>query len=202
LAHCWQMLLKGLDEVKNSTFPFPTLEMFLIRLSYLKHLPQPEDCFKQESISLQINNKAQLPAFLEVGSKENVPFATVDTKAYESIDSILNLLLTSNEIILYHNLKNDVKIISVENCKLTISLMDTAPKGFTLKLQKILNSLTGQKWQIIVSSEDLGISTIAEQDKLKERAYVNSIRSNSMVQEVLNTFNDLEIIDIKNKKII
>ncbi len=43
LARTWQMLLKGLDEVRNTPMAIAAAEMILIRLAYASELPTPGD---------------------------------------------------------------------------------------------------------------------------------------------------------------
>lgn len=47
LARSWQMLLKGLGEVRVAPSPLPAAEMILIRLAYAADLPPPADLVKQ-----------------------------------------------------------------------------------------------------------------------------------------------------------
>ena len=47
LARTWQMLLKGLGEVRVAPSPLPAAEMILIRLAYAADLPPPADLVKQ-----------------------------------------------------------------------------------------------------------------------------------------------------------
>ena len=47
LAKAWQMLLKGMEEVKNAPKPFAAAEMALIRLGYGAQLPNPDDVIKK-----------------------------------------------------------------------------------------------------------------------------------------------------------
>ncbi|MFC3050409.1 DNA polymerase III subunit gamma/tau [Kordiimonas pumila] len=58
LTRAWQMLLKGLGEVKNAPSPIAAAEMVLIRLAYAANLPSPADLVKQ----LQDNGGAGAPA--------------------------------------------------------------------------------------------------------------------------------------------
>ncbi len=41
LTAAWQMLLKGIGEIKNTDYPAMALEMLLIRLAYLSEMPSP-----------------------------------------------------------------------------------------------------------------------------------------------------------------
>ncbi|WP_169543313.1 DNA polymerase III subunit gamma/tau [Sneathiella aquimaris] len=47
LARAWQMLLKGLDEVRNAPMTLAAAEMILVRLAYASDLPSPEDLAKK-----------------------------------------------------------------------------------------------------------------------------------------------------------
>ncbi len=47
LARAWQMLLKGLDEVRAAPSPIQAAEMVLIRLIHVAELPPPADLVKQ-----------------------------------------------------------------------------------------------------------------------------------------------------------
>ncbi len=43
LARTWQMLLKGLEEVRNAPVPLAAAEMILVRLAYVSDQPSPEE---------------------------------------------------------------------------------------------------------------------------------------------------------------
>ncbi len=60
LAKTWQMLLKGMEEVKNAPKVFAAAEMALIRLSYGSQLPNPDDVIKKLMAQNQAN-KSQPP---------------------------------------------------------------------------------------------------------------------------------------------
>ncbi|MBC8267234.1 MAG: DNA polymerase III subunit gamma/tau [Rhodospirillaceae bacterium] len=46
IARAWQMLLKGLAEVRNAPSPVQAVEMVLVRLAYVTDLPTPADALK------------------------------------------------------------------------------------------------------------------------------------------------------------
>jgi DNA polymerase III subunit gamma/tau len=46
IARAWQMLLKGLAEVRNAPSPVQAAEMVLVRLAYVTDLPTPADALK------------------------------------------------------------------------------------------------------------------------------------------------------------
>ena len=47
LARCWQLLLKGLGEVRQAPAPLAATEMVLVRLGYLADLPSPAELVQQ-----------------------------------------------------------------------------------------------------------------------------------------------------------
>lgn len=47
LARAWQMLLKGLDEVRKAPMSLAAAEMVLVRIAYVSDLPSPEELAKQ-----------------------------------------------------------------------------------------------------------------------------------------------------------
>ncbi len=46
LSRTWQMLLKGIAEVKDAARPIAAAEMVLVRIAYAAHLPSPEDVIR------------------------------------------------------------------------------------------------------------------------------------------------------------
>lgn len=56
LTRAWQMLLKGLDEVRNAPSPLAATEMIFVRMTYATGLPNPADLVKQ------LKNKPQTAA--------------------------------------------------------------------------------------------------------------------------------------------
>jgi len=46
LARAWQMLIKGLEDVRRAPNPISAVEMVIIRLSFVADLPSPEDLIK------------------------------------------------------------------------------------------------------------------------------------------------------------
>ena len=47
LARAWQMLLKGLDDVRLAPSPVLAAEMVLVRLAYAAELPPPSDLVRE-----------------------------------------------------------------------------------------------------------------------------------------------------------
>ena len=71
-------------------------------------------------------------------------------------------------------------------------------KTLQRQLQEFINKVTGKTWSIVnVDSKGL---TISEQQIAKDKEIQDNIALNPKIKEVLNTFTDLEIADIKPMK--
>jgi DNA polymerase-3 subunit gamma/tau len=55
LARCWQMLLKGLDEVRMAPSPIQAAEMLILRLAHTAELPTPEEVIRKINSSSEGN---------------------------------------------------------------------------------------------------------------------------------------------------
>jgi DNA polymerase-3 subunit gamma/tau len=55
LARCWQMLLKGLDEVRMAPSPIQAAEMLILRLAHTAELPTPEEVIRKIDNSSEDN---------------------------------------------------------------------------------------------------------------------------------------------------
>ena len=49
LTRAWQLLLKGLSEIKNSPRPLAAADMILVRLAYAADLPTPDEALRRLS---------------------------------------------------------------------------------------------------------------------------------------------------------
>jgi DNA polymerase-3 subunit gamma/tau len=206
IARSWQMMLKGLEEVKTAFDPYASFEMVLIRLAFAASLPTPEEILRNMSSDAPIAKRAD---------NSNEPSTSIETtrfprrneedsKSNHSIlnfNDILSLLYNSDEMMLYHQLKNDVQFVKLEGQKLSLKLLSSAAKNLPQILTDMLYKLTQQKWSIIAASE-AGQDTVAEQEKKTEALEKQKISEHPAVQEILNTFTDMEIIDIKTSNAI
>ncbi len=201
IARSWQMMLKGFEEIKSAFDPFASFEMLLIRLAYAASLPTPEEVLRNipNEIPLKQANNSNVPT--TENSESRVPRRSESTsKSILNFNDILDLFHQADEMILYHQLKNDVQFVKLENQKLTLKFLDSAAKNLSKSLIETMEKLTQQKW-VIIASSDTGHDTIANIEKKAEIAEKQKISQHPAVQEMLNAFTDMEILDIKTNKI-
>jgi DNA polymerase III subunit gamma/tau len=73
LSRTWQMLLKGIAEVKDAARPIAAAEMALVRIAYAAHLPSPEEVIRSLADGAQREGAAPIRSD---GMAAAVPVAT------------------------------------------------------------------------------------------------------------------------------
>lgn len=66
LGRTWQMLLKGIEEVRSSPRPLAAADMVLVRITHAADLPSPEDIIRQLN-----NDEPQAPATISGGPQSS-----------------------------------------------------------------------------------------------------------------------------------
>ncbi len=204
LARSWQMMLKGLEEMKGSFDPFACFEMMLIRLAYVSNLQTPEELLKTISntpvtIKPASNSNETPEQNVTAGLPRRTEISSEPSSTVVNFNDLLSLLHDKDEMILYHQLKNDVQFVKVDGQTLTLKFLDSAAKNLSKVLTDTLQNITNQKWNIIASNQS-GQETVATQEKKAEALEKQKISEHPVVQEILNTFTDIEILDIKANK--
>lgn len=177
LSRSWQIMIKGLEEVKLSIMPFQALEMLLIRLCYLNTSKTPEEIlahFNNKLDSMELNH---------------------DTKITNT-EELLSTLYERNELDLYYILHNEVAIVELKQGIIKINPLNyTKVSSFIQNIIKKLKDITNEEWYIEIVQDQ--ILTLGAQKKQEQDARRAAIRENEIVKEILNNFTGSTIIDIK-----
>lgn len=189
LSKLWQMLQKGLEEMKFSQMPFEFLDMLIIRIAYAANLPSVEEIVKRMRSD---NSSVEASSPKEPEQKKALHIS--------SFDQLIKLCYDEDEMILYHLLRSSVKLIALADNIITLKLTAESPKNFNTMLIDFLKKMTGQHWRIVISEDDVSAPTILQGEKNMESAHIASLKSHDSVKKVLDAFADMEIVDIKTNK--
>ena len=215
LTSVWQMLLKGILEVKGADNALKTLEMLVVRLAYAADLPSPaqmiEDIKKNSSVidvrsaptvlagqsvpvvqSSQSVSYPQMPS--PMGFQETAPVvqASVPTVSIKSITDMAKLAREKREMLLAFNIENHVRPIEITDGKLVCSFTDTAPDKLSFDLTKFLTANTGINWTIETKLEG-GAKTQSEVKEEKKNQQLAELKTHPVVGAVLNAFKGAKI---------
>jgi DNA polymerase-3 subunit gamma/tau len=85
LARCWQILLKGLEEMRMTSHPRATLDMLIIRIAYAANLPTPAQIIRKigaiENAEKPAANPANNQADMAAETADNTAIATHQTES-------------------------------------------------------------------------------------------------------------------------
>ncbi len=200
LARLWQMLLKGLSEIKAAPSGISALEMLMIRIAYAAEVPTPAELVKQESTG-RVQDAAkrveqQAPAIVQQAASVAVAQAPATLHKVENFEQLVALFEQKREALLHMALKETAQLVSFENGKLVVNVSPAPARDFTVKVAENLKKWTGDDWQIILSDEagapSLQVQENAYEEKRKEEAAAQPI-----VASVLDQFPGAKIVGVK-----
>jgi DNA polymerase-3 subunit gamma/tau len=229
LSRTWQMLFKGLTEMKDAGKPLAAAEMVLVRIAYAADLPTPDEVIRD----IQSNGAASpapanggasargtpAPRFepprgapraslapAQLVSAQVPDIATMRTGETAPIGlSVANfpaLIALANEkrdILMKTALERDVRLVHLEDGKLEVALEPSARKALVNDLARKLTEWTGKRWMVVVSAEQ-GAPTVNSQAQAKKTELEQGVRGDPLVQKVLARFPGAEIVGVTRRE--
>jgi len=215
LTRAWQILLKGIEEVKKASHPIIATEMVLIRLSYAAKLPSPADLIKKLKEQKEKGEILQpQPSPNNGGGGAVSRFGNVQAVAksqYENalemqinmptnFSELVELFAKNHEGTLYAELSSYVHLVKMNECSLEIRVEKKASKTLIPEATKHLQNWTKKRW-VIVLSDEKGFPTLDEQAKEKERIRLEKIEGHPLMKSVRDNFSGAKIVSFKKKEI-
>jgi DNA polymerase-3 subunit gamma/tau len=213
LTRAWQILLKGLFEVRDATRPISACEMALIRLSYAAELPPTDKLVKDlldggavpaprggavttasapsRAPVASANGGAAMRAPAPQSAPEGAPTASIRT-----LEDIVALAAAHHAPILKVALENYVHLVSLEQGRIEFRPHARAPRTLAGDLQQKLKDWTGQRWSVSIASTG-GALTLAEQKQAVKTARFDAAAQEPMVRAVLDRFPGAEITAVR-----
>ena len=220
LTRAWQMLLKGLLEVRDATRPISACEMALIRLGYASDLPPTDKLVRDvlengaavtprvgtASSSSPAGGGTRASARLSEGggSTRLQPEPTMSAAPQvqlRGLEDIAALALANHAPVLKVHIENDVHLVRLEQAngmgRLEFRPSPRAPRTLAGDLQQKLRDWTGLRWSVSISNE-AGAPTLAEGKKSTKAARIESVMQAPMVRAVLDRFPGAEIVAVRD----
>ena len=208
LTRAWQILLKGLFEVRDATRPISACEMALIRLAYAAELPPTDKLVKdllENGAAPAPRGGASAPASsprapVASGSAMRAPAPMPEgapTAVLRTLEDIVALAAANNAPILKVALENYVHLVSLEPGRLEFRPHPRAPRTLAGDLQQKLKDWTGQRWAVSIAGSG-GAPTLAEQKQAVKTARFDHAAQQPMVRAVLDRFPGAEIVAVRD----
>lgn len=225
LARAWQMLLKGLHEVRFAPSARQAAEMLLVRVAYTATLPTPEEAVRgldasaPAAPSAPAGGSAPAPGPTPGAARRTsteaaaAPVAEALPDAFpeppvavasapaaeascETFADIVALAGREREMVLKAHLENDVHVVEFEAGRLEFRPAGTAPPDLAGRLTSFLNGRTDRRWVVTVSAE-AGAPTITETRANAQRELEAEAAGHPLVRSVMGVFPDARLTEVK-----
>ena len=206
----WQFTIETIEEINIVSNPNLSIEMFLIRLMYLKDFKKIDtnDPIEKkvllESLSeekkMSSNNKTvnQIKNIAQQDKSEpkmKSQNASNEIKISSFID-LIDLCNKKKEIKLKYELENNVNLVTFSEGRMEIAFNENLDKDFIKDLSNKLYNWTNKRWIISLSKKDGAISKKQEEQINKKKLFEDAKKS-KVYKKVLETFPDAELINIE-----
>tara|TARA_B100000963_G_C22600593_1_gene660043 strand:+ start:60 stop:1739 length:1680 start_codon:yes stop_codon:yes gene_type:complete len=216
----WEFSINMLKEINLVTNQHLAIEMFLIRLMYLKK-KSPSEIKKIDKIDYSINeekfNMESKNSKKKIENKKNdnqtvnqIKFSTqeqqkvsLDDKKFvnktkiNSFSDLISICIKKKEIELKYELENNVNLISFKQNNIEISFNENLNKNFIKNLTQKLLDWTGERWIILLSKKS-GSKTIKELKNQNKQNNLENIKDSNSYKKAISLFPDLEITNVKD----
>ena len=211
LTRAWQILLKGIEEIRAAPNPDEAGSMMLIRLAYSCNLPDPASLVKKIQASLE-ENKTTFNDYLEENDdgKKNTSEIINDLQEINSIDNkttfaevntfedLVEIFKIKGELLLHAQLLSCVHLISFEKGKLEISISGNTNNNIAKDISKFLKNWTGEDWVISIV-DDQGTETLDHKNERKAQEEIENTKNTPEMQKVLKAFPNAELKSVNDK---
>ena len=217
----WEFSIDTMSQINIVSNQNLALEMFLIRLLYLKKKNVGEnDLIK--NLKIESNNSENnvvnenLPQNLDINSNNKtinqIKFSSQEKKKILleeenvsnkiEIKSFNDLILTCvdrKEIGLKYELENNVNLISFKNNNIEISFNENLDNNFIKNLTSKLLDWTGERW-IILLSKETGSKSVKEKMMQSKKNNLKDLKNSEIYKKAISVFSDIDIVDVKELK--
>ncbi len=219
LSRTWQMLLKGLDDVRLAPSPLLAAEMVLVRLAYAAELPPPAELVQQlvsdpragtptpatrRSGLSGATSLAVVPAASELaedpGSAPKAPAATAPASfAPASFAEAVELFRRCGEPLLHGWLYQAARLVHFEPGRIELILGPGTPPGLPGRVAEVLGRWTGRPWLVSLAGDPTAADpTLAEQAAAARRARLEALAEDPRVKPILENFPGARIVDVRS----
>ena len=213
----WQFTLQTLGELEIVNNQNLSIEMFLVRLMYLRSSANKElsplskdkiDQFKkQDDKQIIVNEKKNetisqvknISQEQEVKIENNKGIKAEEKLNVNSFDQLLKICNEKKEIKLKYEIEKNVNLVHFENNRIEISFNDNLDKNFIKDLSLKLFEWTGDRW-IITLSKTKGELSIKDKQKNQKIKNINSAKKSKLYKNLIEKFPDADLIDVNPKK--
>ena len=222
LTRAWQILFKGNEETARAGNALQAAEMTLIRLAYAADLPSPDEVISkltQQGTLPSGSSAPQLPPRGPSGGASAmrveaapapiaapVPVSIPATRPQAVVQPALATVASYKDLIALAAAKRDVLVklalesqmrpLSFEQGRIEVALSDGADPGIIATLSARLQTWTGQRWLIMVSTKPPEGLTLRQEAEQKKQAATDAAHDDPLVKAIMETFPGAKLVNV------
>jgi DNA polymerase-3 subunit gamma/tau len=217
----WQFTIKTMDELNIVSNQNLSIEMFLIRLLYLKHVKQ-NNILETNNINISDNKLNDQDKLFTTTDDQNLNIKNKTISQIKNIsqeektlpktqlneikgkieikdfDDLINICNQKKEIKLKYELETNVNLVSFEDQRIEISFNENLDKDFVKDLSTKLFGWTNKRWIITLSKKN-GTLTKKQVEKQNKQNLLGETKKSTLYKKMIELFPDAELVDVEIK---
>ena len=217
----WQFTIKTMDELNIVSNQNLSIEMFLIRLLYLKHVKQ-NNILETNNINISDNKLNDQDQLITTTDDQNLNIKNKTISQIKNIsqeektlpktqlneikgkieikdfDDLINICNQKKEIKLKYELETNVNLVSFEDQRIEISFNENLDKDFVKDLSTKLFGWTNKRWIITLSKKN-GTLTKKQVEKQNKQNLLGEAKKSTLYKKMIELFPDAELVDVEIK---
>lgn len=217
----WQFTIKTMDELNIVSNQNLSIEMFLIRLLYLKHVKQ-NNILETNNINIsddKLNDQDKLFATtddqnLNIKNKTISQIKNISQEEktlpktqlneikgkieIKDFDDLINICNQKKEVKLKYELETNVNLVSFEDQRIEISFNENLDKDFVKDISTKLFGWTNKRWIITLSKKN-GTLTKKQVEKQNKQNLLGEAKKSILYKKMIELFPDAELVDVEIK---
>ena len=217
----WQFTIKTMDELNIVSNQNLSIEMFLIRLLYLKHVKQ-NNILETNNINISDNKLNDQDKLFTTTDDQNLNIKNKTISQIRNIsqeektlpktqlneikgkieikdfDDLINICNQKKEIKLKYELETNVNLVSFEDQRIEISFNENLDKDFVKDLSTKLFGWTNKRWIITLSKKN-GTLTKKQVEKQNKQNLLGEAKKSTLYKKMIELFPDAELVDVEIK---
>ena len=204
----WQFTIETISELEIVANPNLCIEMFLVRLMYLKDInkknykvltadedklditrTETEAALNSKTVDQIKNISQQDETKPKIKSLE-----TTNELSINSFEELIELCIKKKEIKLKYELESNVNLVTFLTGRIEIAFNENLDKDFIKDLSNKLYEWTNKRWIISLSKKE-GLISKKQEEKINKSKILENAKKSKLYNKVLETFPDAKLID-------
>ena len=209
----WQFTIEAIDELDIVANPSLSVEMFLVRLMYLKDFNKKDakesilskdklvntDNEKKITLSRNIIDQMKNTSQQDEIKPKLKSDETNSKLLINNFEELIELCTKKKEIKLKYELESNVNLVTFDQGRIEIAFNENLDKDFIKDLSKKLYEWTNRRW-IISLSKKTGLISKKNEEKINKEKIFDDVKKSEIYNKVLEILPDAELLNFKKNK--